>query len=121
MCDHLDIDPPKIEEEDTIRFEGEQASKKNNQKDDDAPKETDQFENEDEYNFYANLIDLKDHVPEPLLSRKTGQQQQQQSQNIHQLNLISPAKGKEESQIESLNEETKDDKTTDVSFCINFN
>lgn len=109
----MDIDAPKLEEDDTIRFEGEQATKKSNQKDDETPKETDQFENEDEYNFYANLIDLKDYVPETLLSKKTAHQQ-----NVQQ-NLVSPAKGKEENTVEN-NEEAKDEKTTEVLSNYNY-
>jgi len=97
MCDHLDMDPLKLEDEDTIRFEGEQGSKKSAQRDDEAPKEADQYENEDEYQFYSNLIDLKDHVPDALLMKKQQiQQKDQQHKEAHPPTGISPAKDKEE-------------------------
>ena len=94
MCDHLDLEPLKLEDEDTIRFEGEQGSKKSAQRDDEAPKEIDQYENEDEYQFYSNLIDLKDHVPDVLLLKK--QQNQKEQKEVQPPAGVSPAKDKEE-------------------------
>ncbi len=108
MCDHLDLDSPKLEEDDTIRFEGEQAGKKLHQREDEAPKETDQFENEDEYNFYANFIDLKEHVPETLLFRKAANQQQQHQQQQQNVG-ISPGKAKEDENQPDTNNENGND------------
>ena len=116
MCDHLDLDPPKQEDEDTIRFEGEQTSKRAAQKEEEPLKETDQFENEQEFAFYGNLIDLRDYVPDALLSKKflTQHQSQQQSQQPQaQAGVgVSPAKDKEEG--ENGGEQAKEEKTEEV-------
>lgn len=114
MCDHLDIDPPKQEDEDTIRFEGEQMSKRADKKEEEPLKETDQFENEQEFAFYGNLIDLRDYVPDALLSKKYLNQQSQSQQHNQQSQAqagtgVSPAKDKEEGENggEQANKEEK--------------
>ncbi len=89
MCDHLDVDLPKFDEDNTIRFDGESRDKKSSKEEEEAKDES-QYENEEEEYLYSNLIDLKEYVPEVLLTKRS------QAQHEKEKPQESPLKAKSE-------------------------
>lgn len=105
VCDHMDLDMPQVDEESTIRFEGESKEKKGNQKEEETKDEI-QYESEEEQDLYQGLIDLKEFVPDTLIGKKQQTQPEKDAKPIE-----SPNKIREEEKIEKLEKSEKSDKT----------
>ena len=72
IIDYLDLDQPKISNDDVVRFLPNEQKNKDSNKNQNQ-KSIQLFENEDERDLYQNIIDLKDHVPDSVLNLKKQQ------------------------------------------------
>ena len=72
IIDYLDLEQPKISNDDVVRFLPNEQKNKDSNKNPNQ-KSIQLFENEDERDLYQNIIDLKDHVPDSVLNLKKQQ------------------------------------------------